>query len=250
MIGQPWQRSGQAGACGAEGGRARRTVPRWVGAGVAVLFGAAGCSGGSGDDTPPGVTAEQVCDGALDTAGAEALRRLGGTDRFTELTGTTEAGQPNAFSVARAAKHLHDEVGLRSRCTVYRAGDRSGRPLVELDFKAASRFPGRGTVEKGARDLTYYPLGVLAYTKEANSTSLYFRCPTKGTGTAAAGTTAGTPYVNAGLFSTPARIEGGTSGEDRMTVLNSVSRRLADVLACADEAGLPERVPVPEEPGA
>ncbi|WP_446040700.1 hypothetical protein [Streptomyces sp. SID1121] len=221
-------------------------MSRWAGTGTVVLLVAVGCSGEPDHSAPPGVTAERVCDGALDTAGAEALKRLGGTDRFTELTGTTEAGQPNAFSVARAAKHLHDDTALRSRCTVYQAGDTSGRPLVELDFKAASRFPGRGDVESGARDLTYYPMGVLAYTKQENSTSLYFRCTTTGKGNAAAAT----PYVNAGLFSTPAQIEGDSTGKDRMTVLNSVSRRLADVLACGGEAGLPERIPVPEEPGA
>ncbi|MFJ2650705.1 hypothetical protein ACIO1C_28795 [Streptomyces sp. NPDC087420] len=227
------------------------SLPHWAAVGTAaVLLGVAGCSDGSdrsdGDQAPPGVTAERVCDGALDATGAEALKRLGGTDRFTELTGTTDAGQPNAFSVARAAKHLHDNTALRSRCTVYKAGDKSGQPLVELDFKAASRFPGRSAVENGARDLTYYPVGVLAYTKEENSTSLYFRCPTRGTGS----TAAETPYVNAGLFSTPAQIEGDTTSKDRMAVLNSVSRRLADELTCAGEARLPERVPAPEASGS
>ncbi|QIQ02362.1 hypothetical protein [Streptomyces liangshanensis] len=226
-----------------------RSVPRRgpvATAVLAALLATAGCSDGSDDDqAPPGVTAERICDGALDATAAEALKHLGGTDRFTELTGTTDAGQPNAFSVARAAKHLHDNTGLRSRCTVYKAGDKSGQPLVEMDFKAASTVPARQAVENGARDLTYYPLGVLAYAKEENSTSLYFRCPTKGTGSAAAET----PYVNAGLFSTPAQIEGDPAGTYRMSVLNSVSRRVADELGCAGDARLPEQVPAGEESG-
>ena len=206
---------------------------------AAAVMALSACS--SGDDRAPQASAtpaNRICDGALDASAQAALKRLGGSDTFKELTGKTSAGQPNQFSLSRAAAHLHDEVELRSRCTVYLPDDTSGAPLVQLDFETSNKPPIRAEVEKqepNAR-LTFYPLGVYAATSDDNSTSLYFTCTTKGADGEAS-------YVDGGIFSSGDQLKGNSTSKDRMTILNSVSRRLAEELGCASEANLPSAVP-------
>ncbi|MCX4587797.1 hypothetical protein [Streptomyces sp. NBC_01481] len=187
-------------------------------------------------------SASRICDGTLDKSAAEALQRIGGKGEFSELTGTTDTGEPNKFSIERASAHLHDEVDQRSRCTVYKADDKSGHPLIQVDFKASNDHPNRSEVEKGdSRGITFYPVGVYASTKQGYSTSLSFRCQTKN----AKGKN---QFINAGMFSSADQLEGKSTSMDRMTILNSVSRRLAAKLGCQGEAQLPAKVPAPQAP--
>lgn len=242
--------SPSAGSAGLEPGtepervhhrRRRRLVTRSVAAAatIAALAGLSACSDDKDDSPDASATpAGRICDGALDEPAVAALKRLGGTDAFEELTGKTAGGQPNRFSLSRAAAHLHDGTELRSRCTVYVPGDNSGAPLVQLDFQAADKPPTRSGVEKADPDKqrTYYPLGAYAATTEENSTVLYFACPTKGKD----GTK---PYVDAGVFSSANQLKGHSTSKDRMVILNSVARHLAEKLGCADKAQLPSTVP-------
>ncbi|GHJ36391.1 hypothetical protein [Streptomyces sp. TS71-3] len=212
-----------------------------VAATLTAMTGLSACSGNenAGDRPAPSSTpASRVCDGALDKLAAASLKRLGNDDRFKELTGETDAGRPNTFSLSRAAAHLHDKTELRSRCTLYLRGDTSGAPLIQLDFKAADSHPTRAAVEKAepGRELTFYRLGAYAATSGDDSTTLYFACPTKGT----EGTTS---YVDASAFSSGNQLKGHSISKDRMTILNSVARHLAEKLGCADEARLPKTVP-------
>ncbi|MGW6600323.1 hypothetical protein [Streptomyces sp. NPDC055036] len=203
------------------------------------MVGVTGCSSEE-EKQPTGISAGEICDGTLDQTAKESLQRIGGTEKFTELTGTTDSGEPNEFSLDRAAANLHEQESSRSRCTVYKAGDETGKPLIQLDFKASESYPKRSDYQQeDLRDRTFYSLGLYADTKEGYSTSLYFHCETKG----AEGTT---PYINAGIFSVADQLEGDSTSKDRMTILNSVSRRLAAELGCSDEAGLASKVPAPE----
>lgn len=206
-----------------------------------IVAGVSGCSQEAEKDSS-GTSASRICDGTLDTSATEALRRIGGADEFNELTGTTDAGEPNKFSLERAAAHLHDQTEQRSRCTVYKADDKSGQPLIQVDFKASKQYPNRSDVEKDdARGITFYPLGAYASTKDDNSASLYFRCQTRNP-------KGETQYVNAGMFSPGNQLQGKSKSMDRMTILNSISRRLAAKLGCEGEAQLPAKVPGPEAP--
>ncbi len=113
---------------------------------VAFLTGACGGSPGKRASEPreAGVSAHSICDGTLDSSAVQALQRLAGTDRFDEATGTNEAGESRAFSLRNAVRHLHDEYGKRSACWVYRTGDNSGYPLMEIRFsrlRATLRTP-------------------------------------------------------------------------------------------------------------
>ncbi|MFJ4922729.1 hypothetical protein [Streptomyces sp. NPDC088725] len=220
-------------------------VLRWAALGMTVATGASGCSQNTAEEYGPRISASKICDRTLDENGISALRRLGGTDDFNESTGITDTGESKKFSMPRAMAHLHDDNAQLSTCTVYTADNKSGAPLVQLDFSASESYPSRSVAEdEDPRGLLiFYPIGVYASTKADNSTSLYFRCTTKG----AKGSTA---YIRAGVFSVGNQLKGNSTSKDRMTILNSVSRRLAAEAGCADEARLPAKVPAPEVPGA
>ncbi|GHH88021.1 hypothetical protein GCM10018793_66040 [Streptomyces sulfonofaciens] len=207
----------------------------WATATLTTLAGVSACSD-EGDKQPQAAQtpASRICDGTLDRPAVTALQRLGGADSFEELS-----GKGNQFSLDRAAAHVHDDVQQRSRCTVYLPDDTSGAPLVQLDFKAADTHPTRAAVLKASpgKDFTFYALGAYAATSDKNSTTLYFQCTTKGSDGKR------TRYVDAGIFSSAGQLKGNSPSKDRMVILNSVSRHLADKLGCADEAHLPSTVP-------
>ncbi|MFD5796534.1 hypothetical protein ACFWIO_24000 [Streptomyces diastatochromogenes] len=208
---------------------------------IAVLVG--GCSNGSGkgDRSEPntGVAAGKICDGTLDSSAAAALRRLSGTDRFDELSGTNEAGEPNAFSLSRAVKHLHGEYLKRSACWVYKSGDESGTPLLEVRFSATRSYPS-SSEKHSVGDRVRYPLGVYALAGP-NGADLFFRCPTKPTSDDAA--IGSTDYVKAEMTAHANQMRGDNVNKDRMVVLNSMARAIAEGAGCTSSAALLAQVP-------
>lgn len=185
------------------------------------------------------MAASQVCDGTLTGPAATSLERIGDTDRFTELTGTNDIGDPNKFSLDLAAKRLHTELGKRSECSVYKADDDSGLYTLKIRFEpTASRpDPEKASRKQGsADDRSVFPLGLYAYVPEEDGASLFFSCTTKGP-------QGSTPYVMASLFVNKNQVDAGSTAKDRMVVLNAVSRAVAEELNCAAEAKLPAKVP-------
>ncbi|MET9498193.1 hypothetical protein [Streptomyces sp. NPDC006552] len=197
-----------------------------------------GCDGPSAKDQDESVGAGQVCAGTLDASAARALERLSGTNRFEELTGTNEIGEPNAFSVKRAVQHLHATPSSRSSCTVYLADDNSGMPLLDLDLSASQSHPKRTETNSSRKRLTY-PMGVYAAATQTG-TQLFFSCTTEAK--SADAYVGDTKYVEANM-SFIGHARGGDEGRDRMTVLNSVARAVARAAGCATEAALPTTVP-------
>ena len=214
-----------------------RTILRWGACGAMVLAAVSGCSGG--EQEPDGLTASQVCDETLTGPAVTALERIGGTDRFDELTGTNDIGDPNKFSLDRAAKRLHTELGQRSECSLYKADDDSGHYVIKMQFEPTDSRPDpeKASRKNGAEDYrSVFPLGLYAYVPEEDGASLFFSCTTKGPERS-------TPYVVASMFTTKNQVEPGSTAKDRMVVLNSVSRALAEELGCAAQAKLPAEVP-------
>ncbi|MFJ8827216.1 hypothetical protein ACIREE_36295 [Streptomyces sp. NPDC102467] len=215
----------------------RRTICAAV---LAVV--ACGCSDSSAKDEGDGVQASKMCAGALDAPAATALERISGTDRFEELTGTNDSGEPNRFSVSRTVKHLHDELTSRSSCSVYKAGDNSGKPVLDIDFSASQSHPEGTESPKSVKATVTYPLGVYAVTT-ANGAQLFFRCTTKAS--SADAYVGDAKYVMAEMYSMTGDVRGGDESKDRMTVLNSVARAVAKEAGCTREAALPNTVPAP-----
>ncbi|GAA2770333.1 hypothetical protein GCM10010521_54130 [Streptomyces rameus] len=186
------------------------------------------------------MAANKVCDRAFDDASAgHALQRLAGTERFDESTGTGEAGESRTFSARNAVKHMHDEYRKRSACWVYRTGDDSGQPLLEIRFSASQSYPSTSGKAAGG-DKVSYSLGLYARVGRAGA-DLFFRCPTKAASKDAY--IGDTKYVKAELFSTASQLLGDSVDKDRMVILNAVSRKVAQEAGCAAEASLPARVP-------
>ncbi|WP_143079047.1 hypothetical protein [Streptomyces monashensis] len=193
---------------------------------------------GNKEESSKGVAASTICDGTLDTEAAGALQRLAGTNRFEEGTGTNEAGEPRKFSLRNTVEHLHDEYRKRGACWVYTAGDDSGEPLLEIRFSASSSHPSASQKESSGQ--TRYPLGVYANTGPTGA-DLFFQCTTKAPSKDAY--IGDAKYVKAELLSTATKIQGDSSDKDRMLILNSISRKLAQEAGCASEADLPTTVP-------
>ncbi|MEU9099349.1 hypothetical protein [Streptomyces sp. NPDC048361] len=117
-----------------------------------------------------------------------------------------------------------------------------------MDFGASPSVPTRKEFEALHRDrtnstdnaspTTFIPVGASAYTEGSTYTTLYFKCH-------AQGGDGETQFVRASMIS-PQRLKGNSQIKDRVTILNSVSRRLAEELGCAADASLPATVPDPE----
>ncbi|MGW2642230.1 hypothetical protein [Streptomyces sp. NPDC001348] len=210
-------------------------------AGAAVLLlGISACSGGDGAQEVATLPASQVCASTLDSSAAAALERIGGTAKFTELPGTDDSGKPNKFSLKHAASTIHEDQTLRNQCVVFKAGDKTGHPLISVDFSADNHVPSKHTsAASDESGQAFYSLGAYAKTNRSISALLYFECSTKNSQKS-------TSHIRASLTSAPGQVAAKATGQDLMTVLNAVSRGMAQQLGCASEAALPSRVPEAE----
>ncbi|WP_018544872.1 hypothetical protein [Streptomyces sp. LaPpAH-108] len=176
------------------------------------------------------MTASEVCDGTLDAAAQAALRRLSGVERFDEMTGTNEAGESSVFSVRYAVRHLHDEYPTRGACWVYKTGAGNDRPLLEIRFSAAERYPKAAGKQP-------YRLGVYAGVGR-DGANVFFRCATKAP--SAKAFIGDAKYVQADMYSAAGRLRDERQDTDRMAILGSMSRAVAREAGCSSEAGLGE----------
>ncbi|MCS0605977.1 hypothetical protein NX794_32935 [Streptomyces sp. LP11] len=110
----------------------------------------------------PTLKASQVCGATLDSSAVKALQRMGGTEEFSESPGSTATEQSGRFSVKRAASTLHDEVTERNQCDVFKAGDKTGHSLIQVDFSATQDHPGLENSPGQEGENTFYPIGVYA----------------------------------------------------------------------------------------
>ncbi|MFJ8753368.1 hypothetical protein ACIREO_29150 [Streptomyces sp. NPDC102441] len=212
-----------------------KTTTYWAAFAALVIAGVTGCSNDSSEVEEPDVlSSSQVCDGTLSPAAAAALERIGGTDGFTEIQ--IAGDKDYRWSLEEAEKHLQG-AAFSHRCHVYKEDDESGHPLMSIRFSAKSSHPDPVEAAPNRdRDKFIYPLGLYAATTGYIGADLYFACPTEG----AKGRM---PYVQADMFSLENQMKPGSSVKDRMTILNSVSRALAEELGCTAQAKLPAKVP-------
>ncbi|MFG2922518.1 hypothetical protein ACGFYA_13485 [Streptomyces sp. NPDC048305] len=208
----------------------------WAASGALLLAVGGTACGNGGDDAgkPDALSASQVCDGTLDKAAATALESLGGTERFSELQGTDKSVALRPFSLELAAKTLRAKPTEKNTCVIYKA-DGSDFPLLDISFSAWHSHPdlAQENKESDSGEL-FFPVGLFAAASGDQGTSLYFKCPTEGSG-------GKKPYVKADMYS--ARGQVNPDGKGRMTILNAVSRAVAEELGCAAQAKLPTKVP-------
>lgn len=221
-------------------GTKKLTLLASVTSAAVLIFGVSACGGGNDEAEEPSLTASRVCDSTLDSSAAEALKRVGNTERFTELRGTNDSGESNTFSLKRAANTLHEDTSQRNQCVVFKAGDKTGHPLIDVDFSAEKHAPDANISGKdGNSEESFYSIGVYAKSSGHSSARLYFKCSTQDTEEPKGST----PYIRASLTSAPGQVSAKSTGRDLMIVLNAISRAMANKLGCASEAALPSEVP-------
>ncbi|ARQ68557.1 hypothetical protein CAG99_06530 [Streptomyces marincola] len=190
---------------------------------VLVMLTAASCSPSDEQPAPseaPLISAERVCGGTLNEPAASDLRTLTGTQRFRESTvpSATPVDLEDFLTTLRASDFGHDNF-----CRIY-------LPQEKLDF-ATTAF---GWTEEAPADFTPEPghmlfeTGASAFT-DGNTTSIYFPCRAEG---------ASGSVISARLYDSS---QG--AGPLQISILNSVSRAVADGLGCLEESGLVEGRP-------
>lgn len=215
-------------------------VLRSVAGATLLILSVSACSSNDSDEKETSLTASQVCDSTLDSSATAALKRMGSIDKFTELPGTMDSGEPSKFSLKRAANTVHEDMTQRNQCAVYKEGDASGHPLIDVDFSAVKHHPSADSAsQEEESENVIYPIGVYAKTHEINSAAIYFKCSTQDAGKIKEST----PFIHGDLYSTPDQISPKATGRDLMIVLNAITRAMAKQLGCASEAALPSQVP-------
>ncbi|MEV0888039.1 hypothetical protein ACIOHB_34435 [Streptomyces microflavus] len=210
----------------------------WVLCGSLMLLASSACTDEESGKAET-LSASQVCDSTLSPRSAKAIERLAAAEGFTELTGTNARGDSNKFSLELAAKRLHGGVKERNICNIYKADSDSGIPLLRIEFEPNKNHPDpEEEARRGERSRLIFPLGSYAEVNGGSGANLYFACSTDGPD----GTS---PYIRARMYSSPGQLAPASPPDDRMTILNDVSRAMAEQLGCADEAALPAQVPEP-----
>ncbi|MFI7502943.1 hypothetical protein ACIBVL_31605 [Streptomyces sp. NPDC049687] len=225
-----------------QGRKGTLTVLPSVMSAAALIFGVSACGGNDESTEEPTLTASQVCDSTLDSSATSALKRMGNTEKFTELPGTMNSGEPSKFSLKRSAKTIYEDMTQRNQCVVFKAGDKTGHPLMTVDFSAVNYHPRADDASQDEKsENVIYPIGLYAKTNGNASAAIYFKCSAQASGTAKESE----PYIKASLTSAPGQVSVKSTGQDLVTVLNAVSRAMAEQLDCASEAALPTQVPKP-----
>ncbi|WP_381793611.1 hypothetical protein [Streptomyces niveus] len=78
------------------------------------------------------MTSKTICGAVLDAPGRVTLKRLAGTDDFRS---PDEVGE--SFSVKLAAEYPHDDEA--EECFFYKAGDKTGHPVIVVDFEVRAK---------------------------------------------------------------------------------------------------------------
>ncbi|MFI1052531.1 hypothetical protein ACH4U3_43610 [Streptomyces griseoruber] len=209
---------------------------------AALLFGVSACSGDNDGTEEPSLTTSQVCDSTLDSSASAALKRVGDTDEFTELPGANDSGEPSKFSLKRSASTIHKDPTQRNQCVVFKSGDKTGHPLIDVDFSAEKSSPNPdSSTESDDSDQAFYSMGTYAKSNRNISALLYFKCSTQDPDDPKNSTS----YIRSSL-TTAGQLSPETRGRDLMTILNSVAGALAEQLGCASQAALPTQVPKAE----
>ncbi|MDT0441511.1 hypothetical protein [Streptomyces johnsoniae] len=194
----------------------------------ALLLTVTSCSGDSDDDRAPEVGLEpatRICDGTLTASAAEDLEALTAEDTFKETTvpSVPPADLEEFLDVLRASTAGHEDF-----CFIYRADD--DRATLSLAFGWRESTP---TDFEPAGDEAAYATGDFAYA-DTRMASLYFPCGIRNMPE---------DFVSARLYTHSGPM---TSHDARTSILNSVSRAVAEGLGCLEGAGLvegrPERV--------
>ncbi|QDY79330.1 hypothetical protein [Streptomyces qinzhouensis] len=214
-------------------GTAPFRAARWTALTLTLALGVTGCTQGKTGNKLSGVSSAKICDSTLDSAAQAALKKATRIDRFEELPG-------DEFTLDAMPQGLHHGIQERTVCRVYTTDEGDDIALFTIDFEPRTHYP-RETQESSKGERILYPVGKYAAADGDSSVQIFFPCPTTGE-------KGRTPFVRSSM-STPRPLAGESTADERMTVLNSISRRVAERLGCAAASGLPQQLPAPPPAG-
>jgi hypothetical protein len=200
-----------------------------------MLLSSSGCSSeesesssGSGTETVlEQMPATEVCDGTLHSDAAAGLERISGETLFSEQ---------NHSRLVEYLRMLRRSDDFRELfCDIYTPAH-SESPFARVYFRWTTREEVSGTEADSPReDEVYrYQAGMRAYVEE-NSAFIYFSCP-------ANGAPDGMSILGGGLYTS---LEGAVDPDPAISIINSISRAVADGLDCLPESELPAGTPAP-----
>lgn len=190
------------------------------------------CSSGSEEVQNTGRPATQICDSAFDKQASEALQKISGESRFEELGDSSTSSRASRFSLEEAARKLEKNKGWSEyECKVYMAGDETGKELLDLSFASAASLPDPREAKRGQE----FNTGAWASTTPEGA-NLYFRCSAGVSGTEI-------KYVHASIFVNSSQVTAKSVDREKMSIINSASRRFAEKVECEKEARLATGVP-------
>ncbi|WP_158711046.1 hypothetical protein [Streptomyces albus] len=169
-------------------------------------------------------SASEVCDATLEKKAAHHLESLTGANTFDV---------PNIVHRKQLADRLRrapEEAKYHEFCRIYTA-DSNGVPAATLEFRRRSPFSG----SRKKDEWITYRTGQHAHTSD-DGASLYFHCPSSDAGP-------DDQYVKGVLWAGKREIAPDRFSTATISILNSVSRRLAQELGCAKEARLTAGTP-------
>ncbi|MCC3651378.1 hypothetical protein LIX60_07825 [Streptomyces sp. S07_1.15] len=195
------------------------------------------CSGGGEERKNTGRPATQVCDSAFDEDASKALQKISGESRFEELGDSSASSRTSRFSLEEAARKLETNKGWSEyECKVYKAGDETGKELLDLSFASAASLPDpKESKREGSLSGQEFNTGAWAGTTPEGA-KLYFRCSVNISGTEI-------KYVHASIFVNSSQITAKGVDREKMSIINSASRRFAEKVDCQKEARLATGVP-------
>jgi hypothetical protein len=195
------------------------------------------CSGessdGEGPDEPSRPTADatpaaEICDGTLSDSAAESLEKVSGQREFTELDGLPRAKLDDFARLLRRPGAFRETF-----CNIY-TPVHGPNPFATIDFRwvtmdSPSDFPTPG--DEGGK--IFYATGESAYVED-DAAIITFPCPIR--------EASPDEYLDAYLFTPQPSATDYESG-DPMSIINSISRAVAEELGCLEGSGLAEGTP-------
>jgi hypothetical protein len=190
----------------------------------ALLLAVTSCSQGDDaeSDSPEtnGESAAQVCDGTLTGPAIGDLEQLAGQDEFIDYW-----YPGGSVDLAGYLDGLREsEVRWEPYCKIY-------APIEERNPFATLEFGWRESatsIDEADPNETLYDAGEFSHTEDQTA-FIEFTCPV---GASRGG------YLVGGFYTYDVQ-----AGNLHMSILNSVSRAVAEGLGCLEEAGLPEGAP-------
>ncbi|WP_159029747.1 hypothetical protein [Streptomyces marincola] len=176
------------------------------------------------------MSAEEVCGGVLSPTAVRYLETAtGGTEFYTSFLPGEPTDLESLLSILRETQEYEEQF-----CRIRTPESNPAMPAVQFYFRWEPAELVDGTENSTFREdpeAALYPLGVEAVALREGGAWLVFDCPLEGR--------------EGHLLSSRLHVYPGAEPNDRIGLLNALSRTVAEGFGCLEESELPEDAPPP-----